>query len=568
MNTIRLASRCALFAAVLTTAPAALAIEAGQIDDFEDGTVMGWAQAQGSPNPPFNSPSGGPQPPNDNYLVNQSSGTAGQAGGRMMMFNLAQWTGNYAAERIASIRMWLCNEGFVRLRIRVALRRGNTWYASTNAFPLPADVRWYQADFELNADNLTRVEGTASLDHVLNNVEELRILSAESNPDHRGDVIAAVLGIDDIEAVAKAAPVFQQFLDLVSLNDVNGNNNTDLGVLRFDPTTSRNRLTVFEGRNGNEIRTIVFGRDAFRGGTVVSDANGDLIPEYGVLLEGSLYALVRDVVNDVQLGRPTFNAQYDPVAFLAVGNAGGGAGPDVAMVGRDADTGKVQAWVKDVSSGNLVNRLGFNKAFLPLAAVAVDDTGNGPSMWIAVLGINSTGTIKAQVKDPVSGDSVGKPVKFSNKFLPLYFAAAYDESGKPTRLAVLGINAAGSIQAQIKDVSSGALVSKVRFSKQYIPVAFFAFADSNGSGGGEVTVVGVSADGAVRAETREIADDTPVSKINFNQNYPPLAAIAVNGVAGTGRNEIVVLGQHENGEQQLQVKDVVSGSLVRTITLP
>ena len=143
-----------------------------------------------------------------------------------------------------------------------------------------------------------------------------------------------------------------------------------------------------------------------------------------------------------------------------------------------------------------------------------------------------------------------------------------DDSGKLTNLAVLGRNASGVIQAQIKRVGNGTLVNNVRFSKSYDPKAFIIFADSNGSGGGEVGVVGVNGSGAVRAQVKEIADGANVNKINFSRNYPPLDAIAVNSVASTGQNEIAVLGQHANGQYRLQIKDLLTGDLVKNIPVP
>ncbi len=123
-------------------------------------------------------------------------------------------------------------------------------------------------------------------------------------------------------------------------------------------------------------------------------------------------------------------------------------------------------------------------------------------------------------------------------------------------------------QAQIKRVSDGTLVNNIRFSKSFEPKAFISFADSNGSGGGEIGVVGVNGTGKVRAQVKEIADGAAVNVINFNSSYPPLDAIAVNGVAGTAQNEIVVLGQHANGQYRLQIKDLLTGDLVNNIPVP
>ena len=152
----------------------ALAIDAGQVDDFENGTVLGWTEGGQSPNDPVNVSTGGPQGAGDNYLRNVSSGAAG-AGGKMVMFNTGQWTGNYGAEDVESIRAWLVNEGNTAMSIRIAMRSGTTWFVTSNAFALPADDVWRQATFDLNDSAMTRVQGAMSLSDVLANVGELRI---------------------------------------------------------------------------------------------------------------------------------------------------------------------------------------------------------------------------------------------------------------------------------------------------------------------------------------------------------------------------------------------------------
>jgi len=355
--------------------------------------------------------------------------------------------------------------------------------------------------------------------------------------------------------------------DLVSLGDINGDNNTDLGVVQRDSDSDSNKLDAMDGDNGDTVTTVFFGSEQARGFSSVHDGTGDQIPEFGMLLEGSLFARVKDVVNGTQLGEPKFKASYDPVAFLSVGDAGGDVGPDVAVVGRRAATGKVQALVKDVASGDLVSRFGFSKAFAPFYAAVLDDIGGSAAKEIAVMGINVYGLVQVQIKDARNGKQIGK-IKFSKNFTPLAFAAVPNPGGKLKYLAVLGRNKPGDIQAEIRRASDGKLIGKIKFSPNYIPKAFISFADSNGSGGGEIGVVGVNDSGKVRAQVKEIADGASVNVINFSSSYPPLNAIALNGVAGTGRNEIAVLGQHNNGQYRLEIKDLLTGDSVNVIPVP
>ena len=121
----------------------AVAITIGQVDDFEDGTVMGWIEGPTSPNPTANIPTGGPAGVADAYNENISSGGFG-AGGRQVMFNSSQWSGDYLSEGVTLIRADMANFGQSALAMRVAFGQGPaartaTWYVSQQAIDLPAN---------------------------------------------------------------------------------------------------------------------------------------------------------------------------------------------------------------------------------------------------------------------------------------------------------------------------------------------------------------------------------------------------------------------------------------------
>lgn len=180
------------------------AVTAGQIDDFEGGTVMGWSEG-GSPNPPVNQTSGGPAGAGDNYLLNVSSGGAGP-GSKLVQFNEAQWAGDYLAAGVSRIHVWMANFGSTTLHMRIAIRGfgGLTYYGSTSAFVLPADGVWRATSFGLSESELSLIAGASSLAEALASVDTLRILSSSAGPAWAGEGIAATLGVDSITAAAGA----------------------------------------------------------------------------------------------------------------------------------------------------------------------------------------------------------------------------------------------------------------------------------------------------------------------------------------------------------------------------
>jgi len=183
---------------VMAVAGLAAAVDLGQLDDFDDGTVMGWVEGAFSPNPPVNVPDGGPLGIGDAYLENSSDGGFG-VGSRMVMFNNAQWTGNYnALGTDLAIRADMANFGTDLLLMRVALEGANGARYSSSAWAvLQADDVWYEVVFDLTDAAMTLVEGSGTLDSVLDNVVEMRILSSTA-PSWRGDDIPGILGVDNI----------------------------------------------------------------------------------------------------------------------------------------------------------------------------------------------------------------------------------------------------------------------------------------------------------------------------------------------------------------------------------
>ena len=138
-----------LLACLLLLPSAAFGITSGQVDDFENGTTMSWREGPSSPNGPQNITTGGPAGVGDNYLRNVSSGQTFTAGGKMVMFNTAQWRGDYVAAGVTSIQVSMANFGDTPLAMRIALEGNATEYGSANAFSLPADGQWY-TDFASN----------------------------------------------------------------------------------------------------------------------------------------------------------------------------------------------------------------------------------------------------------------------------------------------------------------------------------------------------------------------------------------------------------------------------------
>jgi hypothetical protein len=178
----------------------ASAVVVGQTDTFENGTPQGWIAGFFDPHPPVNVATGGPQGVGDHYLKVTSSGGLG-AGSKLVTFSTTQWTGNYTTAGIVAIGMDLNNLGNTGLVIRLAINGPGGEIASLNGVSLPPGGGWNSVKFSVTAADFAKTLSTGNIAATLAGVTELRILHC-TTPQYEGTVIAAVLGIDNIKAMA------------------------------------------------------------------------------------------------------------------------------------------------------------------------------------------------------------------------------------------------------------------------------------------------------------------------------------------------------------------------------
>ncbi|MEA2553376.1 MAG: hypothetical protein QOJ65_1552 [Fimbriimonadaceae bacterium] len=179
----------------------------GQIDTFEDGSTDGWVNSllgRGGPNPPINVSTGGPGGTDDNYMLLTSSGSPGP-GGKMVVINPAQWSGDYIGGGVTTLTMALNNFGDTELHLRILFEKvapgsGPTDVAgSTDAFVIAPHSGWVNATFDVTPGALTSLLG--SVDNALSDATVIRLYHNSAGPGFPPGDIAASLGVDNIRAV-------------------------------------------------------------------------------------------------------------------------------------------------------------------------------------------------------------------------------------------------------------------------------------------------------------------------------------------------------------------------------
>lgn len=190
----------ALVSFPVTTVSASIVL--GQIDDFENGTVMSWSGGSGLSNQ-----LGGPAGAADRYLRVVSTGTGGP-GSRLATYNDFQWTGDYLSAGVTGLQMDLKNFSNHELHMRLfILFSPGGEFTSTNAVVLAPNSDWQTVYFGLTSSDMTAVDGGFDLDLTLASVQRMMIRHQPGEPGGIGapPPIAATLGIDNITSVPEPA---------------------------------------------------------------------------------------------------------------------------------------------------------------------------------------------------------------------------------------------------------------------------------------------------------------------------------------------------------------------------
>jgi hypothetical protein len=177
------------------------------LDDFEDGSTMGWFVGDPThPFPPVNIATGGPDGMDDAYLRLTATGQPGP-GSRLAVLSGPQWAGNYTAEKITHLRMDVNNFGPSDLNLRLlfedfgGLGPPLNLALSAEAVLVPAGSGWQTVSFAITSDSL--IPGIfGSVNGALMNADTVRIfhnpVAEFGGPNIGPPMVNVQLGLDNI----------------------------------------------------------------------------------------------------------------------------------------------------------------------------------------------------------------------------------------------------------------------------------------------------------------------------------------------------------------------------------
>ena len=132
----------------------AYGVTLGQSDDFNDGTLQSWVSGGINPNPPSNVMNVGQGGAGDHVMQVLSNNQGGGPGAQPVVFNTAQWTGDYLAAGITAITLDINNLSAIPINPGLEIRGPGGNLNTVAGTTIPANSGWVSLTLSLDPGNL------------------------------------------------------------------------------------------------------------------------------------------------------------------------------------------------------------------------------------------------------------------------------------------------------------------------------------------------------------------------------------------------------------------------------
>ena len=419
----------------------------------------------------------------------------------------------------------------------------------------------------------TRTGRTPSYTYAQPGVYSVSLTVTDDDGVTASDGTTAVIGDGEPDLI-------DRMVDLATLGDAAGSNNSDLAVLSVGLANGDQisaRVHLHDGGTGNEIYQVEL-TDSWR--SLALDAvDGNSGPLLAVLQKGSDGELRVQLLNasdgTVESNIPYFEiGDWTAIDLLAVRDAGG---PGIGGIGVLAENpaGQQAIEVHTVGNGALVNQvLFFNDIWKASHAVDLGEfNGNGRSE-LAVLATNNASKHAVETKDVLSGKQISRHFFLgpTNTVIGLADSADVDGGGRPELIVLGNKDAANNTAntAQAKDVKTGALISKPgSFPPPFVGFALRSMDDADGNSSPEMVIGAFDGFDVTRVQVRDVMNGTLTLNTGMlSAAFDPRDLEILEDVSGNGVQELAAAGvDRQTLAIRVQTRDGQSGALLLNIDI-
>jgi hypothetical protein len=291
-------------------------------------------------------------------------------------------------------------------------------------------------------------------------------------------------------------------------------------------------------------------------------------PVIAVLIDDQSRATATLSILDARDGTRLQALDVDPAELLhdlaMMPDANANGAPELALLLVRADN-RVRVEVRDSLTGDRVGRVAFDPTFVPRRLAVVPDRNANGAAELAVLGTHPvSGQVAAEVRDSHTGQWLRR-VLFDNGVQSIDFAGLPDSDGQGrAALAHLGRTSQGQAQVELRDAASGARIRNLWYPNWATPLALAEVPDANGNTSPEVAILGRGPT-AVAIKTADSRTGDQVGFVNFNRDFAPHQIRVLRDTDHNGTPELVVLGRDDQGRLKAEIRDTITGVLVRNV---
>ncbi|WP_295578514.1 SBBP repeat-containing protein [uncultured Lamprocystis sp.] len=305
----------------------------------------------------------------------------------------------------------------------------------------------------------------------------------------------------------------------------------------------------------------------------LGDVSGDGIPDIAVVLKegpaGDLSVRIMDAVGGASIRTFRCDPGYVLIDLAVVPDQNGNGAPELALLGRKAATSDMQVEVHDTLSGDRLHAIVFDLGDRTPKRLAVLADPDGGTAQLAVLAATSNpGYAAVQIRDARTGAWVGD-VQFDPDYDYRGFAVVADVNGNGApELAMLGIKKTffetGKNKVELRDSRSGLLVRDLWSQTGANPLDLVEVPDAAGVGPSDVAVLEQRGTNVV-VKTTDTGTAAEVGFVYYNPNFMHHQLTALPDLDGNGVAEVALLGRNAEGQTKTELRDVVTGTLVRNL---
>ena len=354
-------------------------------------------------------------------------------------------------------------------------------------------------------------------------------------------------------------------LPILSLNDINKDNNPEIAVVTYNPTLKKSTATVKNAQTGALVKQIPFnGQFVPTKANALPDLNGNGAPEIAVLgvrsSDQAVQVEVRDSLSGAKLRAVPFDSTFTALDLGVVRDISGKGTAGLAVL-QQSDT-ELRVQLKNALSGVQIGNINFSAGYKGIDLIVLGDLNGNRAKEIAVLADNKTATAAdtVEIRDSKTGGLIRTISYGTGKNLQQLINLPDLNNSGGAELAVLRANTA---RVLVKDAKTGLPVNTLDYAVSQ-PFRLATVADSN-SQQTNLAMLGVrTANGQIRADVHDPLSDTFINKVLFDSYGTTVGFIAIPDINGNGVAELVRL-REQPGPQKLfaEVRDGRTGVLIQ-----